>query len=251
MLMQLSKGGMEERNLEFAPPRCRTSVNEWQLETFVKPEAAAPRGHRGAAGGCSLRNPRDRTPRHRSVVCPDHHLAAVERSARATGANWPIFEAARNAATGQSRCTSRVSAAATPRPRRAGRPTTWRSTTLRPRVCRTRDEHGVRAGVFERFPKLKIVLVEGGFAWAPGVVLAEMGQDTGTACGLETPHVKRPPSEYVREHVWFTTQARSKNPTPAASRRGHRMARLGPADVSRPTTRTGTSTIRSTPSSSR
>ena len=23
---------------------------------------------------------------------------------------------------------------------------------------------------------------------------------------IETPHVKRPPSEYVREHVWFTTQ---------------------------------------------
>jgi len=23
---------------------------------------------------------------------------------------------------------------------------------------------------------------------------------------VETPHVKRPPSEYVREHVWFTTQ---------------------------------------------
>jgi predicted TIM-barrel fold metal-dependent hydrolase len=22
----------------------------------------------------------------------------------------------------------------------------------------------------------------------------------------ETPHLKRPPSEYVREHVWFTTQ---------------------------------------------
>jgi predicted TIM-barrel fold metal-dependent hydrolase len=22
----------------------------------------------------------------------------------------------------------------------------------------------------------------------------------------ETPHVKRPPSEYVREHFWFTTQ---------------------------------------------
>ena len=22
----------------------------------------------------------------------------------------------------------------------------------------------------------------------------------------ETPHLKRPPSEYVREHFWFTTQ---------------------------------------------
>ena len=37
MLMQLSKGGMEERNLEFAATLSH-AINEWQLETFVKPE---------------------------------------------------------------------------------------------------------------------------------------------------------------------------------------------------------------------
>ena len=37
MLMQLSKGGMEERNLEFAAALSH-AINEWQLETFVKPE---------------------------------------------------------------------------------------------------------------------------------------------------------------------------------------------------------------------
>jgi len=38
MLMQLSKGGMEERNLEFAAALSH-AINEWQCETFVKPGA--------------------------------------------------------------------------------------------------------------------------------------------------------------------------------------------------------------------
>ena len=37
MLMQLSRGGMEERNLDFAAALSR-AVNDWQLEEWVKPE---------------------------------------------------------------------------------------------------------------------------------------------------------------------------------------------------------------------
>ena len=37
MLMQLSRGGMEERNLDFAAALSR-AVNDWQLEAWVKPE---------------------------------------------------------------------------------------------------------------------------------------------------------------------------------------------------------------------
>ena len=99
--------------------------------------AAAPRRHRGAAGGRGLRGQGDRAPRDRSVVFADHHLAAVERSARPPA----LLADLRGGAALQpcrSRCTSRASAAATPRPRRAGRPITWRSTTPRPPACRTR-----------------------------------------------------------------------------------------------------------------
>src|SRR5258707_9113529 len=59
-------------------------------------------------------------------------------------------------------------------------------------------------GVFERFPKLKVVLIEGGFAWAPA--LCWRMDKHWERMRSETPHVTRPPSEYVREHVWFTTQ---------------------------------------------
>lgn len=59
-------------------------------------------------------------------------------------------------------------------------------------------------GIFERFPTLKIVLIEAGFAWLPALCwrLDKLWQ----RLRAETPHLKRPPSEYIRDHVWLTTQ---------------------------------------------
>jgi predicted TIM-barrel fold metal-dependent hydrolase len=59
-------------------------------------------------------------------------------------------------------------------------------------------------GVFERFPRLRVVLIEGGIAWVPPMLwrmdrIFERMQD-------EVPKLTRRPSEYVRDHVWFTTQ---------------------------------------------
>ncbi|WP_172294670.1 amidohydrolase family protein [Pseudoruegeria sp. HB172150] len=59
-------------------------------------------------------------------------------------------------------------------------------------------------GVFERFPKLKLVLVEGGFAWlAP--LMWRMDREWELRKG-EVPMCKRKPSDYVRSNVWLTTQ---------------------------------------------
>lgn len=59
-------------------------------------------------------------------------------------------------------------------------------------------------GVFERFPKLKVMIAEGGFAWA-AETMWKLDRDWQ---GLrdEVPWVKRPPSEYLLEHVRFSTQ---------------------------------------------
>jgi len=62
----------------------------------------------------------------------------------------------------------------------------------------------VLEGVFERWPTLKIVLIEAGFAWLPS--LAWRLDNHVHKLKSELPHLKRLPSEYIRSNVWLTTQ---------------------------------------------
>jgi predicted TIM-barrel fold metal-dependent hydrolase len=62
----------------------------------------------------------------------------------------------------------------------------------------------IMEGVFEEFPTLKVVAIEGGFGWVPSLTWRldrhwEKFRD-------EVPQVKQPPSFYLRRNVWFSTQ---------------------------------------------
>lgn len=66
------------------------------------------------------------------------------------------------------------------------------------------------SGVFDTFPELKIVLIEGGFGW-----LAPLMWRLDRAYARlkdEVPHLKRLPSEYIRSNIWFTTQPMEEPP---------------------------------------
>jgi hypothetical protein len=162
-----------------------------------------------------------RDPRLRaSIVIPAHNteMAVAEIDARGDDPNftqilllprtdeplgrrryWPIFEAAvRN----DLPITIHVGGT-------GGHPSTaggWSSYYMEEHnmVAQAMQASLVFEGVFERFAKLRVVIMEGGLGWIRSLC-ARMDKNW-SRMRSEVPQVKRPPSEYVREHVWFTTQ---------------------------------------------
>jgi len=76
--------------------------------------------------------------------------------------------------------------------------------TLYPTIYMTHLVSLIAEGVFEKFPDFKFVFVEGGSAWlAP--IMWRLDKDWRGA-RAETPWLKRRPSDYLRDHIRFSTQ---------------------------------------------
>ena len=199
ILQPLSSGG-NTLDLELGAALC-SATNDWQLERWVKPEP------RLKASICVQQEWAESavTEIERRAVDP----AFVQVEMRPRGIEpvgrrryWPIYEAA--AAAGLP--VGLHSAAYGPHSNSASG---WMSYYIEEHYAFASSLQAavvslVMEGVFDRFPGLKVVCVEGGFAWAPS--LAWRLDQTWERMRSELPGVKRPPSEYIREHIWYTTQ---------------------------------------------
>jgi predicted TIM-barrel fold metal-dependent hydrolase len=189
------------RNTDLDAALC-TAVNEWQLERWVKPE-----------------------PRLRASVTVAHEDPdlAVEEIARRAGDSrfvqillpsktneplgrkryWPIFAAAQSAGLPIGVHVNSVGGGY------ASTGSGWPSYYLQDHHINVHSFQAQVAslaleGVFERFPRLRMVMIEGGFAWLPA--LCWRLDRHWARMRDEVPECRRPPSEYIREQLWFTTQ---------------------------------------------
>jgi predicted TIM-barrel fold metal-dependent hydrolase len=200
VLQTLRPNGNAQRNVEFGAALC-TAANEWQMEIWTR---------------------RDRRLKGSILVTPEWPEAAVAEIERRAGNRdfvqaalpprtdeplgrrryWPIYRAAAEAGLPIGLHVSGTN----------GHPSTgagWPSYYIEEHHSNVQMMQGVvtslvMEGVFEQFPGLKIVLIEGGFAWVPALAW-RLDKHWARMRG-EVPHVKRPPSEYIRTHFWFTTQ---------------------------------------------
>jgi predicted TIM-barrel fold metal-dependent hydrolase len=211
MMICLSRGGMEERNLEFGSALAH-AVNDWQIHDWVEKDRRLKAGivvpqeyPEFAAREIDTRTAENAA--FRQVIISPRSIEPLGRRKY-----WPIYEAAarNNLALG-------LHPAGNPN----GHPssgTGWGTYYMQEHYTFGTSMIGnvvslISEGVFERFPGLKVAMIESGFSWAPslGWRMDKLWQRMRT----ETPHLKRPPSEYLRKHFWFCTQPMEEpeNPT--------------------------------------
>lgn len=201
MLVSLSRGGMEERNLDFAAALSH-AVNEWQEHEWVRKE---PRLRAGIVVNAEDAPAAVAEIEHRAADKDFVQIIMSPRADEPLGRKryWPIYEAAERA---------NLPIGLHPAGYSGGHPTTamgWPTYYMQEHYAFETAMQSMLAslvleGVFEKFRNLKVALIESGFTWAPA--LCWRMDKHWQRLRAETPHLKRPPSDYVREHVWFATQ---------------------------------------------
>jgi len=200
LLAPLVGGAGAERNLDFGAAMA-TAVNEWQIAQWCDPEPRLKGAvqvnveHTEAAIAEIEKRAGDR--RFVQVNIPPRGLEPLGRRRY-----WPILQA----------CAANGFPVSLHLGGTSGHASTgggWPSFYCEEhpsyiQTMQTLVTSLVCEGVFEQIPNLKVVLVEGGFAWLPP--LCWRLDKHWKRLRAEVPHLRRAPSEYVRESIWLTTQ---------------------------------------------
>ncbi len=200
VLNPLQPSGQGDQNNEFSAAMA-TAVNEWQLEEWTRKDprlrASVVVPYDNAEASAAEIRKRAGDPNFVQVLM-------MSRTSEPVGKQryWPIYEAAQEAGLPVAFHAFGYSGFAMTN---GGWPSFYieevseHATSCQPQVASLIVE-----GVFERFPKLKIILIECGFGWLPSVGW-RLDKHWKTLKS-EVPHLKRAPSEYLREHFWVSTQ---------------------------------------------
>lgn len=178
-----------------------SAVNDWQVDKFVRAEprlkASIVVMQEDPAAAVAEIEKRAGDSDYAQILLPPRSTEPLGRRRY-----WPIFEAAAAANLPIAMHVGGI----------GGHPATgagWPSYYIEEHHSQVQTMQGLLSsfifeGVFERFPSLRMAFVEGGFGWVPA--FGWRLDKAWRRMGDEVPHVKRPPSEYIRQNVWFTTQ---------------------------------------------
>jgi len=201
ILQVLEPGGSRQRNPQYAVALSH-AVNDWQKEMWTQPERrlrasimAAQEETEAAVAEIELRA---KDPDFVQILLAPRCEETLGRSRY-----WPIYAAAER---NDLPLGFHVGGAnGHPATAGIGHPSTYFEE-------HHANVHSMQAlvtslileGVFERFTRLKVVIIEAGFAWVPA--LAWRLDKHWARMRSEVPGVKHPPSEYIHRHFWFTSQ---------------------------------------------
>ena len=192
--------GNKQRNPGFAAAMC-TAINDWQIDQWTSREARL-RGsivtpqEEGDLAVAEIRRVGDRPDFAQILLSPRSDDPPGRRR------YWPIYEAAVKHNLPIAFHVGGVN----------GRPATG---TGHPSFYAEEHQSHVQymqavvaslifEGVFDAFPALRVLMIESGLAWAPA--LGWRMDEAWKRHASEVPHLERPPSEYLKQHFWFSTQ---------------------------------------------
>jgi len=180
-----------------------SAYNEWMCERWLQVDprfrgalVVAPQDPEKAVAEIERIQGRDGIV---AVFLPLHDILHGERH------YYPIYEAAQRYSLPIVVHPSGTESVFARAPRMAGTPTyyiEWH--TALSQIHQSNVLSTVCHGVFERFPELKYLIAEGGFAWA-AEIMWKLDRDR-KGLGDEVPWLKLAPSEYIRRNIRFTTQ---------------------------------------------